>query len=233
MATAGRLKAAYQAVLKAKGVPYLSVGDPALQMLYEVVGGYNPEQARAAATYAADYHRTHGFPISDAEFDPYLDQLRGPTGSPDQFDPLVGVGAQIRQGYGDLTQARGMTPQPGDPQLNALISGAVPGIDTAQQQRIAQRGRDYYATTGTVIPDYGIDQYAGQVKGYRVPLAHQMAPGAFDAMQADPVSKALFEGGLGAKGYDPASYYAQHAAARPRGTAPRTGSVARQIAGVF
>jgi hypothetical protein len=232
MATASRLKAAYQSVLKAKGVPYLSVGDPALQMLYEVVGGLNPEQARAASQYAADYYKTHGFSISDAEFDQHLDQLRGPTGTEGQYDPLVGVGAQIRQGYGDLVQARGGPLTPTDPQLTALINSTVPGLSAQQAQQIAQRGRDYYKATGTVVPDYGIDQYAGQVKQFRVPLAHQMAPGAFEAMQADPVAKGLFEATLGAKGYDPASYYGQHLAARPRGTAPRTSSVGRQFAGI-
>jgi hypothetical protein len=234
MATAAQLRGAYNAAIKALGVPYLSHNDPRLVMLYRAAGGISdPAAAQAAAQEVADLRRSRGYDVTDAELDAILNKHRAPMGSEQDFAALPGVGAAIRQGYGDITQARGYTPGATDPQVMTLIQGAVPNLTQEQAAQIARMGHDYAALTGTVIPDYAVDQYAGQVKGYHLPLPHQMDPGTFDAIQRDPVSKGLFEGALGQAGWDVGTYYTQHRASRPVGTAGPTASIGRQFAGVY
>lgn len=233
MATAAQLRAAYNATIKQQGVPYLQSDDPRLVMLYRVAGGLDQAHAQQAAQEAAAYYKQHGFSMSDTELDALLERHRAPMGSPTDYAALPGVGAQIRQGYSDLTQTRGMTPGASDPQVLALVQAAVPNLTQAQAAQLSQLGHDYSAMTGTVIPDYALDQAAGQVKQYRIPLPHQMDPGTFDAIQRDPVSKGLFEGALGQAGWDVNTYYAQHRAARPVGSASPVGTVARGFAGVY
>jgi hypothetical protein len=233
MATAIQLRGAYNAAIKALGVSHLASNDPRLLMIYQTVGGLSPQAAQQAATEAADYFKTHGFTMSDPELDALLNKHRAPMGSAEDFAALPGVGARIRQDYGTLARQRGVAPGATDPQVLALIQAAVPNLTQQQAQQIAGMGHDYYAQTGTVIPDSALDQYAGQVKGYRIPLPHQMDPGTFDAIQRDPVSKGLFEGALGQAGWDVGTYYTQHRASRPVGTAGPTASIGRAFAGVY
>ncbi len=234
--SAALLRSTYQAILAAKGVPYLSHDDPAMLMLYQAVGGLSPQAAAAVSQTAATYYQTHGYAMTDTELDGLIATTKGPTGAnPAETNPMVGVGAQVRQAYGDLSAARPGTWVGGaDPQFGAAVGAAVPGLTAQQQAQIAERGADFYRQTGVAIPDAAVDQYAGQVKGFHVPLPHQMDPGHFDAMMADPVAKGLFQGTVKAAGWDWDTYQQQHYASRPTGVAtPSTGASWAQPTGVW
>ena len=232
---ASLLRATYNAVLKAKGVPYLSYDDPALQMLYQSVEGLSPDQALGVARQAADYYRAHGYAMSDPELDTLIGQARGPT-TGQETQPIVGAGAGIRQDYGGLLQQRGVSYLgPNDPQLVAAIQARIPGLTPEQATQIAQRGRDFAATTGVMAPDAAIDRAAGQAKGFTIPLPHQFDPAKWDQMMADPTAAGLFEGTVRAAGWDWDTYKRQHYAARPTGVAaPATrGAWSQPAAGVW
>lgn len=231
---ASLLRATYQAVLKARGVPYLAAEDPALLTLYQAIGGLNPQQASVAAQRAAQYARTRGYSMSDAELNGMLAELRGaPTGQ--EFTPLPGVGAQVRQAYDTLLQQRGATSLAADdPQLLAAVQAAVPNLTAQQARQVAQAGRDFYATTGVVAPDSVIDRAAGTAKAFRIPLPHQFDPAQWDAINRDPVATGLLQAQVQAAGWDWDTYKRQHLAARPGGQAtPTTGTTFSQPTGVW
>jgi len=242
-----RLKAAYAQLVQAmvargdplpvaNGKPYLPSNHPALLMLYQAVGQLNPQGAAAAAARVADLYKQRGYDISDVELNGLLDSYRGPSGGPQDFAALPGVGAQIRQGYDDLARARGGPIAPNDPQLLALVRAAVPNTTDAQAQNISGYGHDYNVVTGTVVPDEAVDRYAGQVKGYRIPLPHQLTAEQYDTLygqNADPVARGLAEGALRSAGWDVDTYKRQHLLSRPVGSATSNVSVGRQFGGVF
>lgn len=218
---AALMKATYNAVLKAKGVAYLSHNDPALLLIYQAVGGLTPEQAAVTAERAATYFKTNGYAISDAELNGLIAEARGPmTG--DQTSPLVGVGAQIRQDYSDLSGARGTSLGANDQQFGAAIQSRVPGLTAQQAAQLAQRGRDFFLKTGVVIPDAAMDRAAGEIKDFRIPLPHQFDPGKWNALMADPTAAGLFEGTIRASGWDWDTYKRQQAASRPGGVVTPT-----------
>jgi hypothetical protein len=231
---AALLRATYQAILKAKGVPHLAADDPGVLMLYQAIGGLTPQQALAASQRASSYARDRGYAMSDAELNGMLAEVRGPmTGA--ETSPLVGVGAQIRQDYDALLGQRGVSSLGADdPQLLAAIQGRVPGLTAQQARQVAQQGRDWYERTGTVIPDAAVDRIAGQAKGFTIPLPHQFDPARWDAVMADPVGAGLFEATVRGAGWDWDTYKRQHLAARPTGTAARsTGATFSQPQGVW
>lgn len=228
------LRATYQAVVKARGVPYLAADDPALLTLYQAIGGLNPQQATVAAQRAAQYARTRGFSMGDAELNGMLAELRGaPTGQ--ETTPMPGVGAQIRQDYDTLLQQRGVQSLGADdPQLLAAVQSRIPGLTAQQARQVAQAGRDFYATTGVVAPDSVVDRAAGQAKGFSIPLPHQFDPARWDAINRDPVATGLLQAQVQAAGWDWDTYKRQHLAARPGGQAtPTTGTQFAQPTGVF
>lgn len=221
---AALLRSTYQAILKAKGVPYLSYNDPALLMAYQAVAGLNPQQALQVSQQMSDYYRAHGYTASNQEVEQAIQAAAGPTTGATTA-PIPGAGAQIRQDYADLLKARGVQYiGPDDPQLVAAIKFRIPGLTDQQAQQIAQSGRDWMATTGTVAPDAAIDRAAGQAKGFAIPLPHQMSAAQFDSLTRDPVSAGLFQSQVEAAGWDWNTYKAQHMASRPVGVAaPSTG----------
>lgn len=221
---AALLRATYQAILKAKGVPYLSYNDPALLMAYQAIGGLTPQAALTVSQQMSDYARTHGYSASDPELEAALAQAGGPT-TGQTTSPIPGVGAQIRQAYQTLLQSRGVQSlPPNDPQLIAAIQGIVPGMTPEQAMQVAQSGHDWSGTTGTVAPDQVIDRAAGQAKGFSIPLPHQMDPARFDALTRDPVAAGLFQAQVEAAGWDWNTYKQQHMAARPVGVAAPSAS---------
>ena len=222
---AALLRSTYQSILKAKGVPYLSYNDPALLMAYQAIGGLNQQQALAVAQQMSDYYKAHGYSASDQELEAALQQAGGPT-TGQGTSPIPGVGAQIRQDYQDLLRSRGVTSlPPNDPQLIAAIKFRIPGMTDEQAVQVAQQGRDWFATTGTLAPDSVIDRAAGQAKGFSIPLPHQFDPAKFDAITRDPVGAGLLQAQVEAAGWDWNTYKQQHLAARPTGVAAPSSSV--------
>ena len=228
-----RIKEAYNAASQRAG-RHLSWDDPTVLLIWQVLGGLTPEQARQASERGAQYAHTNGRLLSGAEVDQMLGEVK--TGTPAQFDPAYGAGQSIQQAFQDVSaEFPGEVLQGNDPRLLAAIrrDPQLTGLTDEQIGSVVQTGRQFTHGTG-LMAGAGLDQMVGSMLQRSIPQAHQMSPFAFDQIQQDPVSKALFEGALGRRGYDPASYYGAHLAARPKGTAPKsTGSVARQIAGVF
>lgn len=228
-----RIKEAYNAASQRAG-RHLSWDDPTVLLIWQVLGGLTPEQAQAASRQGAEYAHRNSRLLSDAEVDTLVTDVK--TRMPSEYDPAWGAGQSIQQAFQDVqAEFPGETLQGNDPRLLAAIrrDPQLTGLTDEQIGQVVQTGRQFTHGTG-LLAGAGLDQMVGtQLKRF-IPTPHQMSAGAFDQIQADPVSKALFEGALGRKGYDPASYYGQHLAARPKGTAPRTGTVARNFgSGVF
>jgi hypothetical protein len=194
-------------------------------MIYQTIEGLSPDQALRVAGQAADYYKQHGYAISDPELDALIGQARGPT-TGQETQPIVGAGAGIRQDYGDLLKARGVSSLgAADPQLLAAIQARIPGLTPEQAQQVAQSGRDFYTATGVMAPDAAIDRAAGQAKNFTIPLPHQFDPAKFDALMVDPTAAGLLEGTVRGAGWDWETYKRQHYAARPSGVAaPATGA---------
>ena len=216
-----RIKETYNAAQQRAG-RFLSWDDPMVVLIWQVLGGLSPEQAREASMRGARYAQQNGRLLSDAEVDQLVSDVK--TRLPAQWDPAYGAGKSFQEAFQNVqAEFPAETIAGNDPRLLAAVrrDPQLQGLTDAQIAQIVQTGRQFTHGTG-LAAGAGLDPLIGTMVQRNVPLPHQMSPSAYDAIQRDPVSKGLFEGALGARGWDVGSYTAAHAAARPRGTAPRT-----------
>ena len=236
-----RLKAAYQEVLKRRGVPYLSSDDPTLLMLYQVHGNLTPQQAQIAAQQAAQHFKDTGQAMDDTAFDAMLTTASGSVQGPDETDPAWDFGQAARTAYQDVKNLYGGDIDPTDPRVIAayMRAGSSVGATMTQDQarQAAQYGADYYRATGQAIPDYAADQYAGQITNRQIKQPHHINPATWDALGS--TGQQLYLSAAARKGYDKTDYMNTINATRPVGTpqnvTPGRGSndLAQRLAGVY
>lgn len=224
-----RVKQAYTEASKRAG-HHLTWDDPTVLLIWQVLGGLTPEQARAVSLQGAQYANQNGRLLSDAEVEQAVAGAK--TANPNQYDVAYGLGDAVQQAF-QTTQAQypGSPLAGDDPRLLAAVrqNPELAGITPEQLTQIVNAGRQFTGMTGQ-LAGAGLDTMIGQtMQRPAVPLPHQMNAGAFEALYgagADPTAKALAEAALKRRGWDPATYERQHYAARPTGTAAPSTSTA-------
>ena len=226
---AGRMRAAYDAVVRQRGVPYLAANDPTLQLIYQVNGNLSPQQASWASQQAAmTVHNRGGIPLTDAELDHIMDQAtqRGP-GTSTQYVPMAGLGGAFAQAYKNLQQETGQSPEPNDPRVIAAYRAAAhtQGYDLSDEQigQMAQQGANYWRQTGQAIPNQSVDYSGAQASGRTFQNPNQVSPAVWDSL--GPVGQGLARSAAQSMGWDADEYVRQINATRPQGTAPKSSTV--------
>lgn len=220
-----RIKAAYTAA-SARAGRHLSWDDPTVLLIWQVLGGLTPDQARAASQQGAVYANQNGRLLSDAEVDQHVAEVK--TRMPNPNDVGYGLGSAIQTAFQDTQAQYPGSPLAGDdPRLLAAVrqNPELAGITPEQLGQIVAAGRQFTGYTGQ-LAGAGLDTMIGTTLGRApVPMPHQMDPAAFDAIHADPVKLGLWQGALQRRGWDVGTYERQHRAARPVGTAaPSSGA---------
>src|SRR5919201_2180062 len=150
-----RLKAAYNAASQKAG-RFLGHGDPTVLLIWQVLGGLTPEQAAAASERTALAAQRLGRPLSDAEVDALLEEVRGATPAP--YDPAYGTGQQFQQAYQDVqAEYPGEVIGDADPRLLAAVHRRpeLASLTAEQVGQVMQTGRQFAHAVGeTVSPDW-------------------------------------------------------------------------------
>jgi len=224
-----RIKQAYTEASKRAG-RHLAWDDPTVLLIWQVIGGLTPDQARTVSMQGAQYANQNGRLLSDAEVEQSVSQAK--TAQPNQYDVGYGLGDAVQQAFQNVqAQYPGSPLAANDPRLLAAVrqNPELAGITPEQLTQIVNAGRQFTGMTGQLAGS-GLDTMIGQtIQRPAVPMPHQMDPGAFEALYgagADPTAKALAEAALKRRGWDPATYERQHYAARPVGTAAPSTSTA-------
>ena len=218
-----RIKEAYNAA-SARAGGRLTHDDPTTLLIWQVLGGLTPEQARAASLRGATYATQRGRLLSDAEVDQLVTEVK--TATPAGTTPGYGLGSAVQTAYQNFrAQYPTELPQATDPRFLAMVRANPELQDLTPEAlgRIVQAGRQYTAATGQ-LAGAGLDPMIGAELGRRIPLPHQMDAAAYDAIHADPVRLGLWQGALQKAGWDVGAYERQHLAARPVGTATGAGA---------
>jgi hypothetical protein len=222
-----RIKAAYNAASQRAG-RHLRWDDPTVLLIWQVLGGLTPEQARAASRQGAAYAHQTGRLLSDDEVDQAVSAVK--TATPNQYGVGYGLGSAVQTAFQNVqAQYPGAPLAADDPRLLAAVraNAELSDITPAQLAQIVRLGRQYTGGTGQMA-GAGLDTAIGQIIGRPViPAPHQMDPAAYAAIHADPVKLGLWQGALQRAGWDVGTYERQHQAARPVGVAaPSPGTAA-------